>query len=81
MHVSEENEPDLHLNKRRRLLVFRRTFDKRVEYYMLYDQNDDIQKFDLNIDETIGVVHSSYSKTYQGYTKNDHVFVDEFGRV
>ena len=47
----------------------------------LCDKNDDNEKFDLNIDKRIIMVHSSSSKAYQGYTKNDHVFVDEFGRV
>ena len=45
------------------------------------DQNDDNEMFDLNIDERIIVVHYSTSKAYQGYTKNDHVFVNEFGRI
>ena len=44
------------------------------------DQNDDNEKFDLNIDKRIIVVHSSSSKTYQGYTKNGHVFIDESRR-
>ena len=44
------------------------------------DQNDDNEKFDLNIDKRIIVVHSSSSKTYQGYTKNFHVFIDESRR-
>ena len=64
-----------------RHLVFQRTFNKSVKYYMFCDPNDDIEKFDLNIDERIVVVHSSSSKAYQGYTKNDHVFVNEFGRI
>ena len=43
-------------------------------------KNDDMEKFDLNIDERIVVVHSSSSKAYQGYTKNGHVFIDESRR-
>ena len=50
-----------------RLLVFQRTFDKSSEYYMFCDQNDDIEKVDLNIDEKIVVVHSSSIKAYHGY--------------
>ena len=44
------------------------------------DQNDDNEKFDLNIDKRIIVVLSSSSKAYQGYTKNGHVFIDESRR-
>ena len=36
---------------------------------MFCDYNDDIEKFDLNIDERIVVVHSSSNKDYQGYGK------------
>ena len=36
---------------------------------MFCDQNDDIEKFDLNIDERIVVGYSSFSKAYQVYKK------------
>lgn len=36
---------------------------------MFCDKNDVIEKFDLNIDERIVVVHSSFNKAYQGYIK------------
>ena len=64
-----------------RHLVFQRTFNKSVKYYMFCDPNDDIEKFDLNIDERIVVVHSSSSKAYQVYTKNGYVFIYQSRRV
>ena len=52
-----------------RLLVFQTIFDWSVEYYMFCDQNDDIDKFYLNMYERIVVVYSFTLKAIRGILK------------
>jgi len=48
---------------------------------MFCDKKNDIEKFDLNIDERIVVVYFSSSKAYRLYKKVVMWFFDESGRV